>query len=73
MIPTLTTTEEADLILDDIFDQDHDGQLAVISMLCEQFDIEQCPENEDQIEDLVVEHEDLISQMYQNYLTEVNA
>jgi hypothetical protein len=73
MMPTLTTTEEADLILDDIFGQDHDGQLAVIFMLCEQFDIEQSPENEDKIEDLVVEHEDLIAKMYQNYLTEINA
>jgi hypothetical protein len=73
MIPTLTTTEEADLILDDIFDRDYDGQVAVISMLCDQFDIEQCPENQDQIDDLVVENEDLIAQMYQNYLTEVNA
>lgn len=73
MIPTISATEEADLILDDIFDQDYDGQLAVISMLCEQFDVEQCPENQDQIDDLVVEHEDLISKMYQNYLTEVNA
>lgn len=73
MIPVLTATEEADLILNDIFDHDYDGQLAVISMLCEQYDIEQCPENEDQIEDLVIENEDLIAQMYQNYLTEVNA
>jgi hypothetical protein len=72
-IPTLTTTEEVDLILDDIFDQDYDGQIAVIAQLCEEFGIAQCPENEEEIQDLVIENEDLISQMYQDYLTEVNA
>lgn len=73
MIATLTTTEEADLILDDIFDQDYDGQLAVIALLCDYFAIAQCPENEDEIEDLIVENEYLISQMYKDYLIEANA
>lgn len=73
MIPTLTATEEADLILDDIFEQDYDGQISVISQLCDYFGIAQCPENEDEIEDLVIENEDLIAQMYQDYLIEANA
>ena len=72
-IPTLTAAEEVDLILDDIFDQDYDGQVAVIAQLCEEFDIAQCPENEEEIQDLVIENEDLISQMYQDYLTEIDA
>ena len=73
MIPTLTTTEEADLILDDIFEHDYDGQISVISQLCDDFGIAQCPENVDEIEDLVIENEDLIAQMYQDYLIEANA
>jgi len=73
MIPTLTTQEEVDLILDDIFDQDYDGQVSVIAQLCDDFDIDQCPENEDEIQDLIVEHEDLIESMYKNYLVEINA
>lgn len=72
-IPTLTAAEEVDLILDDIFDQDYDGQVAVIAQLCEEFGIAQCPENEEEIQDLVIENEDLISQMYQDYLTEIDA
>jgi len=73
MIPTLTTQEEVDLILDDIFDRDYDGQVAVIAQLCDDFGIDQCPENEDEIQDLIIEHEDLIETMYKNYLVEVNA
>ena len=73
MIPTLTTQEEVDLILDDIFDQDYDGQIAVISQLCDDFGVAQCPENEDEIQDLIVEHEDLVESMYKNYLVEINA
>ena len=73
MIPTLTATEEADLILDDIFEQDYDGQISVISQLCDYFGIALCPENEDEIEDLVIENEDLIARMYQDYLIEANA
>ncbi len=72
-LPTLSPTEEADLILDDIFDQDYDGQISVISLLCNDYGIAQCPENEDEITDLVIENEDLIAQMYQEYLTEINA
>lgn len=72
-IPTLTAAEEVDLILDDIFDQDYDAQVAVIAQLCEEFGIAQCPENEEEIQDLVIENEDLISQMYQDYLTEIDA
>jgi len=71
--PTLSPTEEADLILDDIFGQDYDGQIAVISLLCDDYGIAQCPENEDEITDLVIENEDLVAQMYQEYLTEINA
>jgi len=73
MIPTLTTQEEVDLILDDIFDQDYDGQVAVIAQLCDDFGVAQCPENEDEIQDLIVEHEDLVESMYKNYLVEINA
>ena len=73
MIPTLTTQEEVDLILDDIFDQDYDGQIAVIAQLCDDFGVAQCPENEEEIQDLIVEHEDLIESMYKNYLVEINA
>jgi len=73
MIPTLTTQEEVDLILDDIFDQDYDGQIAVIAQLCDDFGVAQCPENEDEIQDLIIEHEDLIESMYKNYLVEINA
>ena len=73
MIPTLTTQEEVDLILDDIFDQDYDGQIAVIAQLCDDFGVAQCPENEDEIQDLIVEHEDLVESMYKNYLVEINA
>jgi hypothetical protein len=73
MIPTLTTTEKADLVLDDIFKCDYDGELAVIAKLCDDFGIEWCPENEIEIEDLVFENKKLISEMYQDYLIEANA
>jgi hypothetical protein len=73
LIPTLTAEEEANLILDDIFDQDYDGQMAVIAELCDDYGIAQCPENEDEITDLVIENEDLVAQMYQDYLIEINA
>ncbi len=72
-IPTLTAVEEAELILDDVFDQDYDGQIAVIAQLCEEFGIAQCPENEEEIQDLVIENEDLLYQMYEDYLSEINA
>lgn len=72
MIPTLTTTEEADLVLDGIFKCDYDGELAVIAKLCDDFGISWCPENEIEIESLVVEHQEVISQMYQDYLIETN-
>jgi hypothetical protein len=72
-ILTLTAQEEVDLILDDIFDQDYDGQVSVIAQLCDDFGIDRCPENEDEIQDLIIEHEDLIQTMYKHYLVEVNA
>ena len=72
-IPTLTTEEEVTLILDDVFDKDYDGQVAVISALCEDFGIAQCPETEDEIAELIIENEDLLYDMYDEYLEEYNA
>jgi|LauGreDrversion4_2_1035121.scaffolds.fasta_scaffold04348_10 hypothetical protein len=72
-IPTLTSEEEANLILDDIFDQDYDGQMSVIAGLCDDFGIAHCPENEDEVLDLIIENEDLIYRMYQDYLVEIDA
>lgn len=72
-IPTLTIEEEVTLILDDVFDNDYDGQVAVIAKLCEDFGIAQCPETEDEIAELIIENEDLLYDMYDEYLEEYNA
>jgi ethanolamine utilization protein EutQ (cupin superfamily) len=64
----MSASEEANLILQDIFQYDSEGMSNVIGTLCEEnsiaFDWEL---NGDEIDDLLIENEDLVSQMYESY------
>lgn len=66
--PRMTASEESNLILQDIFEYDSEGMNTVLGSLCEEngiaFDWDL---NGEEIDDLIIENEDLISHMYQEY------
>lgn len=66
--PRLTASEESNLILQDIFQYDSDGMNVILNDLCEEngiaFDWDL---NGDEIDNLIIENEDEMILMYQNY------
>jgi len=66
--PRMSSSEEANLILQDIFQYDAEGMNAVLSDLCEQegiaFDWEA---NGNEIDNLIIENEDQMVDMYDLY------
>ena len=66
---TLTTAEESNLILQDVFDKDSTGMDDIILELCEDnsiaFDWEL---NGDEIHSLIIENEDALHHVYADYL-----
>lgn len=66
--PRMTASEESNLILQDIFQYDSDGMNVILNDLCEEngiaFDWDL---NGDEIDDLIIENEDEMILMYQNY------
>jgi hypothetical protein len=65
----MSASEEANLILQDIFQTDAEGMSNVIGTLCEEIGIAYDWElNGDEIDDLLIENEDLVAQMYEDYL-----
>lgn len=70
MIQELTIAEEAQLILLDVFNEDEIAQNYCINLLCEQEQIVVCPENQDQINELIVEFEDELHSIYKFYSNE---
>jgi hypothetical protein len=66
--PRMSSSEEANLILQDIFQYDAEGMNAVLSDLCEQegiaFDWEA---NGNEIDNLIIENEDQMHDMYDLY------
>lgn len=67
--PRLTASEEADIILEDIFQYDAEGMNAVLTQLCEDNGIafDWYP-NGEEVEILIIENEDELIAMYQSYL-----
>lgn len=67
--PRLTASEECNLILQDIFEYDKEGMDAVLESLCAEEGIPYDWETVgDEIDNLVIEHEDVIALMYNEYL-----
>lgn len=66
--PRMSSSEEANLILQDIFQYDAEGMNAVLADLCEQegiaFDWEA---NGNEIDNLIVDNEDQMADMYDLY------
>jgi hypothetical protein len=60
----LTIAEEAAIILNDIFDGDLETEQAAIAELAEAEGIAVCPENEDEINDLIIANEDALYAKY---------
>lgn len=66
--PRMSASEESNAILQDIFQTDAEGMNTVIGTLCEENGIAYDWElNGDEIDDLLIENEDLIVQMYEGY------
>jgi hypothetical protein len=61
----LTAAEEVALIMADLFDGDEDAQSAAIAELAEAAGIANAPENQEEINDLILTNEDA---MYARYL-----
>ena len=68
VFPRMSASEESNLILQDIFQYDAEGMNTVLGSLCEEnaiaFDWDL---NGEEIDDLIVENEDLMAQMYEGY------
>lgn len=60
----LTAAEEVALILSDLFDGDADAEQAAIAELAEAEGIAVCPENQDEINDLILNNEDALYERY---------
>lgn len=60
----LTLEEEVSIILNDIFDGDLDAQNAAIAELAEEHGIAVCPENETEIQELILDSEDALYARY---------
>jgi len=71
MIPTLTISEEYQLILDDIFDADETATEECINDFCEQIGLANCPENAEEIMSNVIEHEDFLATIHQHYQSSI--
>lgn len=66
---TLTTAEESNLILSDVFDTDTVGMNDVLNELCEENSIAFDQElNGDEIHSLIIENEDALYTLYADYL-----
>lgn len=69
--PRLTASEESDLILKNIFEYDKEGMNFVLESLCAEEGIPYDWETVgDEIDNLVIENEDLIALMYEDYLNQ---
>lgn len=66
--PRMSASEESNLILQDIFQSDAEGMNTVMGSLCEEnsiaFDWEL---NGAEIDELLIDNEDLVAQMYESY------
>lgn len=61
----MTAKEEADSILDDIYDRDYEARNAAVQELCEEAGIANDPDiNGDEINDLIIENEDTLRVNY---------
>lgn len=60
----LTVAEEAAIILSDIFDGDTEAEQAAIAELAEAEGIAVCPENQDEINEMILANEDALYERY---------
>jgi hypothetical protein len=68
--PRLTISEESNLILQEIFEYDSEGMETVLNDFCEENGIAyDWDANGEEIDNLIVDNEDELSLMYQNYQT----
>ena len=66
--PTLTASEESNLILQDVFECDQDGMNAVLeAFFADQGIAMDWDLNGDEMDDLIIEHEDELHTMYQMF------
>lgn len=73
VFPRMSSSEESNLILQDIFQTDSEGMNTVVGSLCEENSIAYDWElNGSEIDELLIDNEDLVAQMYEGYLS-VNA
>ncbi|NBW57574.1 hypothetical protein EBR43_07295 [bacterium] len=70
MIQELTATEEAQLILLDVFNEDKEGEEHCLNILFEDFNISLDSEDKEKICNLIIEYEDDLHSMYNFYLNE---
>jgi hypothetical protein len=67
MIHTLSTAEEYQLVVEDVFDADETAADICINELCEEIGIANCPENEEEIMEAVIHYEDFLVTIYDHY------
>lgn len=66
--PRMSASEESNLILQDVFEYDSEGMNLILGSLCEENGIAYDWElNGDEIDNLIIDNEDLIAHMYQEY------
>lgn len=68
----MSPTEEVGYIIEDVFDGDVDLKNSCIEALCEAHGVAYCDENQDEINDLIIDHEDELYAMIQNQETVVS-
>lgn len=66
-IQQLTLEEESDLILNDVFDDDTDAQVPCLTELATLHNLDYSTMTQEEIQDLVVENEDDLYALYDNY------
>jgi len=70
VFPRMFASEEANLILQDIFQTDAEGMNTVMGSLCEENSIAYDWDlNGSEINELLIDNEDLVAQMYEGYLS----
>lgn len=71
--PRLTASEEAHIILQDIFEYDAEGMNQILGDLCEEHGIAyDWDTNGDEIDNLIIDHEDLIGYLYETAQTSLD-
>jgi hypothetical protein len=67
MIQRLTLAKEVAIILNDVFDGDYDAQKVCVQQLAELQGLTYSEMTEEEIQEMILEHEDRLYSLYSNY------